>query len=117
VAYSYCKANDLDLTPEADSGNGPVDFKLSQGNDSKVVVEIKLSTNGSLVHGYEKQLEIYKAADDTNLGVFLIIDVGGIGKKYGVVQKIRSEFLKENAHASDIWYVDGNQKASASKRV
>jgi hypothetical protein len=116
VAYSYCKANDLDLTPEADSGNGPVDFKLSQGNDSKVVVEIKLSTNGSLVHGYEKQLEIYKDADDTNLGVFLIIDVGGIGKKYGVVQKIRSEFLKEKGHASDIWYVDGNQKASASKR-
>ncbi|TON44481.1 hypothetical protein CGH57_21710, partial [Vibrio parahaemolyticus] len=44
VAYSYCKANNLDLSPEADSGNGPVDFKLSQGFDSKVVVEIKLST-------------------------------------------------------------------------
>ncbi|KKK56045.1 hypothetical protein LCGC14_3068480, partial [marine sediment metagenome] len=86
VAYSYCKANNLDLSPEADSGNGPVDFKLSQGSDSKVVIEIKLSTNGSLVHGFEKQLEIYKRADDTDLGIFLIIDVGGIGNKYAQVQ-------------------------------
>ncbi|MXR71025.1 hypothetical protein GNT65_20425 [Shewanella sp. JBTF-M18] len=117
VAYSYCKANNIDLTPEADSGNGPVDFKLSQGFDSKLVVEVKLSNNSSLVHGYEKQLEIYKKADDTDLGVFLIIDVGGIGKKYDVVQKMRNDFIKEHGKASDIWYVDGNQKASASKRT
>jgi hypothetical protein len=117
VAYSYCKANNIDLTPEADSGNGPVDFKLSQGFDSKLVIEIKLSTNGSLVHGFEKQLEIYKKADDTDLGIFLIIDVGGIGKKYGEVQRLRNEFIKEHGKASDIWYVDGNQKASASKRT
>lgn len=117
VAYSYCKANNIDLTPEADSGNGPVDFKLSQGFDLKLVVEVKLSTNGSLVHGYETQLEIYKKADDTDLGVFLIIDVGGIGKKYGEVQRLRNDFIKEHGKASDIWYVDGNQKASASKRT
>ncbi|TNI67279.1 hypothetical protein [Aeromonas media] len=117
VAYSYCKANNIDLTPEADSGNGPVDFKLSKGFDSKLVVEIKLSTNGSLIHGYEKQLETYKKADDTDLGVFLIIDVGGIGKKYSKVQEIRNDCIKEYGKASDIWYVDGNQKASASKRT
>jgi len=117
VAYSYCKANNIDLTPEADSGNGPVDFKLSQGFSSKLVIEIKLSTNGSLVHGYEKQLEIYKKADNTDLGVFLIIDVGGIGKKYGEVQRLRNEFIKEHGKASDIRYVDGDQKASASKRT
>ncbi|MEZ5523835.1 MAG: hypothetical protein R3E62_02545 [Pseudomonadales bacterium] len=117
VAYSYCKANNIDLTPEADSGNGPVDFKVSQGFVSKLVVEVKLSTNGNLVHGYEKQLEIYKKADDTDLGIFLIIDVGGIGKKYDQVQKLRNEFIKDHGKASEIWYIDGNQKASASKRV
>ncbi|MBK1891698.1 hypothetical protein Undi14_16835 [Undibacterium sp. 14-3-2] len=117
VAYSYCKANNIDLTPEADSGNGPVDFKLSQGFNSKLVVEIKLSTNGTLVHGYEKQLEIYKKAEDTNSGVFLIIDVGGIGRKYDEVQKLRTDFIKQLGKASDIWFVDGNQKASASKRT
>lgn len=70
-----------------------------------------------MVHGYQKQLEIYKKADDTDLGVFLIIDVGGIGKKYNEVQRLRSDFIRENGKAFDIWYVDGTQKASASKRV
>jgi hypothetical protein len=117
VAHSYCKANNIDLTPEADAGNGPVDFKLSQGYESKVIVEVKLSTNGSLVHGYEKQLEIYKKADDTDTGIFLLINVGGIGKKYAKVQQIRQELIIAHGKASDIWYIDGTQKASASKRA
>ena len=31
IASSYCAANDLDITPEANSGRGPVDFKFSKG--------------------------------------------------------------------------------------
>lgn len=116
VAYSYCKANNLDLTPEADSGNGPVDFKVSRGFDTKIVVEIKLSTNGKTVHGYERQLEIYKKADDTDVGIFVLIDVGSLGQKYATIQRIRNEFLAGNGVASDIWYVNGMQRDSASKR-
>lgn len=115
VSYAYCKANNIDLTPEADSGNGPVDFKLSRGFEAKVVVEIKLSTNSSLVHGYEKQLETYKKADDTERGIFLIIDVGKIGNKHKEVQRLRNDFLKTKDGASEVWYVDGNKRASASK--
>lgn len=70
TAYAYCKANNLDITPEADAGNGPVDFKVSQGFKGKVVIEIKLST-GNVVHGYTKQLEVYKKADDTDRGIEL----------------------------------------------
>jgi hypothetical protein len=29
IAYSYCEANNLDLSPETNSGRGPIDFKLS----------------------------------------------------------------------------------------
>lgn len=116
VAYSYCKANNLDLTPEADAGNGPVDFKVSRGFDTKIVVEIKLSTNGKTVHGYEKQLEIYKRADDTDVGIFVLIDVGSLGQKYATIQRVRNDFLERNGVASDIWYVNGMQRASASKR-
>ncbi|MGZ5045580.1 MAG: hypothetical protein ACXV8P_12400 [Methylobacter sp.] len=117
VAYSYCQANNIDLTPEANAGNGPVDFKLSQGFDSKIVVEVKLSTNSRLVHGYETQLEVYKRADDTDEGIFLLIYVGGIGKKYVEVEKVRGKFLQENGKASEIRFVDGTRKASASKRA
>jgi hypothetical protein len=52
IAYAYCKANNLDVTPEADTGNGPVDFKVSLGFTGRVLVEIKLSTNTKLVRGY-----------------------------------------------------------------
>ncbi len=115
VAYVYCRVYDLDLSPEADSGNGPVDFKVSQGFASKVVVEVKLSS-GSVVHGYETQLEIYKQADDTDVGVFLILDVGGLGKKFARISELRKQHLKEFGKASDIVLVDANIKASASKR-
>lgn len=117
IAYSYCKANNLDITPEADSGNGPVDFKFSTGFDLRIVVEVKLSTNGKLAHGYEKQLGIYKRADDTELGAFIVIDVGGLGKKFEVVQRLRREASERGESTSQIYYVDGNIRDSASKRV
>ncbi|ALE01046.1 hypothetical protein [Pseudomonas syringae] len=115
VAHAYCKANDLDITPEADTGNGPVDFKFSKGFDIRVVVEIKLSTN-TLSHGYEKQLETYKRAEDTKHGIYLVIDVGGIGQKYNEVQRLRLDALARGERASSIYLVDGNMRASASKR-
>jgi hypothetical protein len=115
VAYSYCKANNLDVTPEADAGNGPVDFKFSSGFNTRVLVEIKLSTN-SLLHGYEKQLEIYKKADDTDHGIYLVVDVGGIGQKYAEVQRSRLAAIERGETTSKIFLVDGNRRASASKR-
>ncbi|XXF07592.1 hypothetical protein J3Q00_16405 [Pseudomonas sp. D2-3] len=116
IAYSYCKANNLDITPEADSGNGPVDFKFSNGFKTRIVVEIKLSTNTSLVRGYTSQLEIYKKAEDTTEGVYLVIDVGGIGQKYGDIQKLRRNAIDEGKKTSAICLVDGNRRESASKR-
>ncbi|WWG78550.1 hypothetical protein VRC34_17810 [Pseudomonas poae] len=116
IAYSYCKANNLDVTPEADTGNGPVDFKFSFGFNTRVVVEIKLSTN-DLVHGYTKQLEVYKRAEDTLEGVYLIIDVGSIGKKFNDVQRMRREAIEADHKTSAIYLVNGNRKDSASKRT
>lgn len=116
MAHSFCKAYDIDLSPEVDAGNGAVDFKLSSGYSKKVVVEIKLSTNTSLVHGYEKQLEIYKLADETLVGLFVIIDVGQLGNKLKKVEELKTSFLLEKGYASDIHYIDGRQKRSASKR-
>jgi hypothetical protein len=79
ISDSYCKANNLALTPEADTGNGPVDFKISQGSNEVVLVEIKLSTN-NILKGYQKQLEIYKNAERTNKAYYIVIDIGGLNK-------------------------------------
>ncbi len=67
ISEVFCKANDVDVSPEAHMGGGPADFKFSKGYSNKIVVEFKRSM-GTVVHGYEKQLEIYKKAAGTDEG-------------------------------------------------
>jgi len=118
VANSYCVANNLDLTPEANAGEGPVDFKMSSGNDSKILVEIKKSSNSALVTGYTDQLEIYKESEQTKRAHYVIVDVGGLNeaKRRGLTQA-RAAAQANGDPASEIWYVEGTPKESASKRV
>ena len=68
------------------------------------------------MHGYTKQLETYKKAEDTQEGIYLVIDVGSIGKKYNDIQKLQREASEAGQKFSKIYLVDGNRKASASKR-
>ena len=116
VADSYCKTNNLDITPEADTGVGTVDFKFSTGYDARVLVETKLSTNPKIVAGYERQLEAYKIAEGTNRGIYLVIDVGQIGKKADQLLALKNKRVGEGKSVSDIVFVDGTIKPSASKR-
>ncbi|XID74501.1 hypothetical protein ACF3NA_08170 [Alkanindiges sp. WGS2144] len=81
IACAYCHANNLDLSPEADAGRGPVDFKISLGASAKVIVEIKLTSNNQLAHGYEKQLPIYQKAEKTQKGIYLVLYNEGITDK------------------------------------
>ena len=115
VAHAYCKANNLDLTPEADTGNGPVDFKVSSGFHDRVMVEIKLSTNGKLVAGYEKQLTTYMAAEETALGYYVIVDVGRMGQKYEVLIERRNAVIANGRTPPPITLIDAIRRPSASK--
>ncbi len=115
VADSYCKANDLDITPEAETGRGPVDFKFSSGYTETVLVEVKLSRNSKLVDGYKKQLTAYNSAEQVVRSVYLIIDVGGMGRKDKALVAARSEMTGEGKPAPEIVFVDGRKKKSASK--
>lgn len=113
IATAYCAANDLDISPESDAGAGPVDFKFSDGAD-KVVVEIKLSTNSSVVKGYENQLKAYMAAEGTAKGHYVLIDVGKIGnawKRLNDIAKRDASFKKDR----ELHLIDGTYKVSASK--
>lgn len=117
VAYSYCKANGLDVTPEADTGNGPVDFKFSSGFYLRVLVEIKLSSNSHVVKGYLNQLEIYKNAEETMAAYYIVIDVDHLmNKKDEELIKLKNECAKKKQPVSQIVFIDGNKKASASLR-
>lgn len=116
VADSYCKANNLDITPEADTGTGAVDFKFSSGYDSRILVEIKLSTNPNVVSGYEKQLTTYAIAERTMRATYLVIDVGRMGRKDQEILRIMNFNKGKGKPTSEIVFIDGSIKASASKR-
>ena len=114
VADMFCKANDVDISPEANMGGGPVDFKFSSGYKGRVLVEVKLS-KGQVVHGYKKQLEIYKKAAETNVGILLVVDVGNLGNKLAKIKRLQGYRLSKGEPASDIEVVDGKRRLSASK--
>lgn len=115
VAYAYCKANNLDVTPEADTGNGPVDFKVSSGFVGRVLVEIKLSTNSKLVAGYSRQLETYKEAEETTRGFYVVIDVGQMGNKDQALIATKNSATAAKKSVSQIVFIDGRRRPSASK--
>jgi hypothetical protein len=115
IADAFCKANDLDISPEANMGGGPIDFKFSSGYQARVLVEMKRS-GGTVVHGYEKQLEFYKTASQTEFGVFVVINYGELGNKLNEIRHIRDQRLKRGERASEIVVIDATRKASASKR-
>jgi hypothetical protein len=115
ITDCFCKANNIDISPEANMGGGPIDFKYSKGYNARVLVEMKRSS-GTVVHGYEKQLEIYKDASRTSHGVFVVLDYGDLGEKLTTIKTMREERLKGGDPASEIVVIDATQKISASKR-
>ncbi len=116
LADSYCEANNIDISREPNAGGGPVDFKLSQGYRGRILVEIKLSSNTSLVHGYEKQLPTYQQSERSPKGVYVILRVTNSDRQIKEVQNIRKVAIQQGKSAPDILIIDARLKASASKR-
>lgn len=116
IADSYCKANNIDITPEADTGTGAIDFKFSSGYQARVLLEVKLSDNNKMLQGYERQLETYKEAEQAYKAIYLVIDVGGMGDKDDKLIELKNARVKDKLPASDIEFIDGTLKPSASKR-
>lgn len=115
VAFSHCKANNVDVSPEIDVGTGKVDFKFSKGFNQRVLVEIKLSTNPKTVAGYSSQLEIYKQAQQTMRAIYLVIDVGSMGKKQERLIAERNAATQHGDPLSELEFIDGLLKPSPSK--
>ncbi|WP_339272569.1 hypothetical protein NYE54_14210 [Paenibacillus sp. FSL K6-1330] len=68
----YCEDNNIDITPEAETGRGPVDFKFSFGNAFKTLVEIKLASN-DLVKGLKNQTVQYMKSERVDHAYYLVI--------------------------------------------
>jgi hypothetical protein len=115
TAAAYCKANNLDVTPEADTGSGPVDFKFSAGYNVRVLVEVKLSTNTKLVPGYQKQLAAYNKSQTPVRSFYLVVRVGRLGKRRAQLVAAKNGIIAAGQQAPEIVFVDATQKKAASK--
>lgn len=75
IADQYCQKADILLSREPNAGLGPVDFSLGKGYNSKLLVEIKKSTNNDLESGYKKQIEAYKKSEKAFYSFFVVLIV------------------------------------------
>lgn len=116
IAFSYCAANNVDISPEVDTGNGLVDFKLSKGFNAKVLVELKLSTSSKVVAGYEAQLETYKTSERTEAAYYVVMDVGRMGRKHHALLQAKNKLHKAGVTLSELVVIDAAVKPTASKR-
>lgn len=110
------KQVNLDISPEAQTGRGPIDFKISEGADFKVLIEIKLSRNPNYIAGLTKQLKAYEqATENVKRAYYIYIDLEE-DDKHGQ-DKVDKLLQAKNKSGSDakIIIVDGRIQPSASK--
>jgi hypothetical protein len=114
-ADAYCAANNLDISPEADAGAGPVDFKFSRGYRSRVTVEVKLSSNPKLVHGFTRQLPAYSRAEQTTHSIFLVIRNTDDDRRVRAVRTLEREGRVRGERVPEVLVVDGRLRPAASR--
>ena len=119
VAELLAEKLDVEVTPEADTGVGVVDFKFSRTR-SKVLIEVKLSTHDRLVHGFETQLDQYIEAERPEYSYFLVVLVDNADPEEMKVDMRRMERLKTAIRAAgldkkQVFVVNALPKISASK--
>ena len=101
----------LDVNREVNNGRGPVDYKISFGKNNSVLVEFKLASNSKLKQNLAKQIDVYKAASETDRAIKVIMYF--TNKEYEKLCNILNE-LKLNDN-DDIILIDArNNKESAS---
>ena len=63
----------LDVNREVNNGRGPADYKISYGKKNATLVEFKLASNSKLKQNLEKQVDVYKAASETDRAIKAIL--------------------------------------------
>jgi hypothetical protein len=66
-------ATPSDINREVNNGRGPVDFKSSRGSSDSTLIEFKLASNSKLKNNLEKQVEIYKKANNTKKAIKVVV--------------------------------------------
>ena len=112
----HCKANNVDISREVNSGRGPVDIKFSNGYIERVLIEVKRASSSKLVQGLTKQLPQYLTTEDINIGYYVVIvQKEDEYKKVRALKDIANKLSQELSKDIDIFIIDAtDEKPSAS---
>jgi hypothetical protein len=113
-----CKIYNVDVTPEANAGPGPVDFKFSAGWSRRALVELKFAKSSSFWDNLEKQTPAYLKADDIECGYFVVVQHSDkhCDKTFtDKVTKTIDRVAKDSGRSYEAIFVDARKKPSASK--
>lgn len=114
IAQTYLRAGHFNISVdrESDSGAGELDFKFSQGQQCQTIVEIKLSDNPDLLHGYITQLPQYVKAENADHALFIVIIVEKKMKEQ--FYKLVDIHNKQEKGQTEILFIDARPQKSAS---
>ena len=110
--FVWCKT-EFDVNREPNNGRGPVDFKASFGAGDKSLIEFKLGSNRQLKRNLEKQVEVYKKANQTRSAVKAIVYY--TEQDEARVRKILKELDLTNDESVVLIDARSDNKPSASK--
>ncbi|UXI03902.1 hypothetical protein [Photobacterium sp. TY1-4] len=116
VLGRICELYDVDISPETSTGNGIVDFKFSQGNGSKICVELKLSQNQNVLNGLVHQLTQYQRSEKTDKGIYIVLNSGNPSKSYFQLIENIKEYKDLGLKTDHVILIDATEKLSASKQ-
>lgn len=112
IATIFGKLYDVDVSREGNAGSGAVDFRFTVGHQSRLLVEVKLSTHERLRDGYYSQLPAYGKAEAIKHLVLLVIRVTNDDAHLRALE----QSVKANALPIQVVVIDAMPKPSASKR-
>ncbi|WP_280217074.1 hypothetical protein [Nocardia neocaledoniensis] len=107
------KGSRLDVNREVNNGRGPVDFKVSYGALDSSLLELKLARNSHLKKNLANQVEVYKAANNTDKAIKVIVCYSAAEQKR--VDKILAELDIAGEEAVVVIDARNDNKPSGSK--
>lgn len=114
-AKYYLQMNNFDASFECDAGNGALDMKISRGSD-KTITEIKLSSSGQYLRGYETQIGLYGKAEQTEKMIYVFIDLGNPVRRKNIINRNRED-KEKGENCPRLVVIDARVRSAASTFV
>lgn len=118
MAREYLRLFGVEVDREVQLGRGPVDFKVSAGQNIRLLVEVKKLHTGTFWNGLNDQLPSYLASDDTNEGWLVAVqyrDSQTMANRLSSLPADVRDAAKRTGKDLHYLSIDGRRPTSASK--